>query len=95
METTVQYAETHLAQLLIRVERGEEVILRNGAEAVARIVPFPHAPKRPRPQVGELTSAPVKWDDASFAPLDEAGMKNLHLVSSDGEFPAYGIPLVW
>ena len=66
--------------MLIRVERGEEVILRNGAEAFARIVPFPHPPKRPRPQVGELTSAPVKWDAASFAALDEAGMKNLGLM---------------
>ena len=80
METTVQYAETHLAQLLICVGKGEEVILRNGAEAVARIVPFPHPPKHSRPRVGELTSAPVKWDDASFAPLDEAGMKALGLL---------------
>ena len=77
METTVQYAETHLAQLLICVGNGEEVILRNGAEAVARIVPFPQPTKRHRPQVGELTSAPVKWDAASFAALDEAGMKSL------------------
>ena len=80
METTVQYAETHLAQLLICVEQGEEVILRKGADAVARIVPFPPLPKHRRPQVGEITSAPVGWNEDSFAPLDEAGMKALGLL---------------
>jgi antitoxin (DNA-binding transcriptional repressor) of toxin-antitoxin stability system len=80
METTVEYAETHLAQLLRCVERGEEVILRAGANPVARLVPFPQTAKHRRPQVGEITSAPVRWDDSSFAPLDEAGMKAIGLL---------------
>lgn len=81
VETTVEYAETHFAQLLQCVGRGEEVILREGANPVARIVPFPQTPKQRRPQVGEITSAPIRWDAGSFAPLDDAGMKALGLHS--------------
>lgn len=66
MEATVEYAETHLALLLRCVEQGEEVILRNGDDLVARIVPFPHPQTQPRPQVGEITSAPVIWRADSF-----------------------------
>ena len=80
MEATVEYAETHLALLLRCVEQGEEVILRNGDVLIARIVPFPHPQKQPRPQVGEITSAPVQWNSDSFASLDDAGMKALGLL---------------
>ena len=80
MDTTVEYAETHFAQLLRCVERGEEVILRAGPNPVARLVPFPRPEKHRRPQVGEITSAPVRWNRASFAPLDEAGLESLGLL---------------
>lgn len=80
METTVEYAETHFAQLLQCVGRGEEVILREGANPVARIVPFPKTAQKDRPQVGEITSAPIRWNAESFAPLDDAGMKALGLL---------------
>ena len=80
METTLEYAETHFAQLLSRVIQGEEVILREGAKPVARIIPFPAAQNAARPQVGAITSAPIRWTDASFAALDEEGMKSLGLL---------------
>lgn len=80
METTIQYAETHFAQLLRCVAGGEEVIVREGAHPVARIVPVPPSEKRQRPQVGEITSAPVRWNGGSFAPLDDAGMHSLGLL---------------
>lgn len=80
METTVQYAETHLPQLLRCVAQGEEVILREGGDPVARIVPFPSNRRHARPQVGHITSAPVQWTPDSFTALDDAGMKELGLL---------------
>jgi antitoxin (DNA-binding transcriptional repressor) of toxin-antitoxin stability system len=79
MEATLDYAETHFAQLLRLVAGGEEVLLRRGTEPVARIVPIPATP-RPRPKVGEITSAPVRWTAESFAALDDHGMKELGLL---------------
>ena len=74
METTVQYAETHFAQLLRCVAQGED------GDPVARIVPFPGPRRHARPQVGHVTSAPVRWNADSFTALDEAGMKDLGLL---------------
>lgn len=80
METTVQYAETHFAQLLRCVAQGEEIILSEGGDPVARIVPFPSPRRHHRPQVGHITSAPVRWNADSFTALDEAGMTDLGLL---------------
>ena len=80
METTLEYAEAHFAQLLQRVVQGEEVVLREGVKPVARIVPFPAPASMGRPQVGVITSGPSRWTDASFSALDEAGMKALGLL---------------
>lgn len=79
METTLDYAAGHFSQLLRLVVEREEVVLHNGTVAVARIVPIPSA-RGARPKVGEVTSAPVRWSHDSFAPLDEAGLKELGLL---------------
>ena len=79
METTLDYAETHFSQLLGVVAKGEEVVLHRGTVPVARIVPIP-AVSATRPRVGELTSAPVRWSEAAFAPMDEQGMKDIGLL---------------
>lgn len=40
-------AKTHLSQLLRRVAAGEEILIRRGHDAVARLVPVaPTAPRR-------------------------------------------------
>lgn len=39
MEVGVHEAKTHLSRLLRRVELGEEITIRNGGRAVARLVP--------------------------------------------------------
>lgn len=80
METTLEYAEAHFAQLLRRVVQGEEILLCEGAQPVARIVPLPKSEKHGRPLVGEITSAPIRWSRESFTALDEAGMKALGLL---------------
>ena len=80
MEATLDYAETHLSHLLQQVALGEEVLLRQGTVAVARIVPVKSSSPLKRPRVGERTSAPVLWTAESFAALDEAGMQELGLL---------------
>ena len=74
MEATLAYAETHFPQLMRHVRDGGEILLRDGATAVAKIVPVSALPPTLRPKVGVTTSAPVKWTPASFAALDDAGM---------------------
>ena len=80
MEATLDYAESHFPLLMRHVKGGEVVLLRDGATAVAKIIPLsaPHAVARPK--VGVTTSAPVKWNAASFAALNESGMKELGLL---------------
>jgi antitoxin (DNA-binding transcriptional repressor) of toxin-antitoxin stability system len=81
MEASLEYAQHHFQQLLRQVAGGEEVLLRQGDEAVAKIIPFktPAVPPR-RPRVGEITSSPVRWSADTFAALDEEGMKALGLL---------------
>ena len=76
METTLDYAGVHFSQPLRLVAEEEEVVLRNGTVAVARIVPIPSA-RGARPNVGEVTSAPVRWAAESCAGLVEVGIKEL------------------
>ena len=80
MEATLDYAGSHFPQLMRHVKDGEEILLRDGATAVAKIVPLPAPRTTARPKVGETTSAPVKWNAASFAVLDEPGTKELGLL---------------
>jgi len=51
---SISDAKTQLSKLVARAERGEEVVLRRGRKAVAKIVPL-EAPARPsRPVFGAL-----------------------------------------
>ncbi|WP_395741904.1 type II toxin-antitoxin system Phd/YefM family antitoxin [Prosthecobacter sp.] len=80
MEVTIEYAKAHFSHLLQQVALGEEVLLLQGAVAVARIVPVKSSLPLTRPCVGERTSGPVRWNTASFAALDETGMHELGLL---------------
>ena len=79
MDATLDYAETHFSQLLRVVAAGEEVVLRRGEVAVAKIVPI-SSTVASRPRVGEVTSGPVRWSAESFAPLGDDGLKELGLL---------------
>lgn len=49
METvTIHAAKTHLSQLLLRVEVGEEIVLARGKQPVAKLVPFKSREKKRR-----------------------------------------------
>jgi antitoxin (DNA-binding transcriptional repressor) of toxin-antitoxin stability system len=80
METTLEYAEAHFPQLMRQVKGGEEISLREGAVTVAKIIPVGVPRVVARPKVGEMTSAPVRWSEGSFAALDDDGMKALNLL---------------
>ncbi len=80
MEATLDYAESHFPQLMRQVKGGEEIFLRDGATVFAKIIPLPAPRAAARPKVGERTSAPVQWNAASFAALDETGLKELGLL---------------
>lgn len=72
MEATLEYAGSHLPKLLQLVANEEEVVLRDGDQAVARIVPFRSSqPPRSRPPVGTITSGPIRNSADAFAPLDD------------------------
>lgn len=70
METVkVQYAKTHLSALLASVERGDEIVIARGGQAVARLVPIESAPDR------ELGFVAYSVPPSFFEPLgdDELG----------------------
>jgi len=64
IEVGVHEAKTRLSELLRGVERGEEIVITRGGEAVARIVPVAPSPTPP-PRFGLLSAEivdPGDWD---------------------------------
>jgi len=72
---TTHEAKTHLSRLVAEVEAGEEVVIRRGARAVARIVPLGHARKPTRPRVGTITSPPIRARRGVFEPFSDEDLK--------------------
>ena len=65
MQVDVHEAKTHLAQLLKRIDRGEEVIIAENGRPLARLVPLEAPPPR-KPGLLKGTLG-----DAFFEPLPE------------------------
>lgn len=61
----VQYAKTHLSALLASVEKGEEIVISRGEQAVARLVPLDASAER------ELGFVPFEVPDSFFEPLPD------------------------
>ena len=57
---TVHYAKTNLSKLLLQVEDGKHVVLARGKNPIARLVPCSQLPNEQRPEVGTITSKPIK-----------------------------------
>lgn len=69
MTVNIHDAKTHLSQLLIAVEQGEEVIIARNGTPVAALVPF--ATKAPKRVLGSAAGA-VAYMAADFdEPLPE------------------------
>ncbi len=73
---TTHDAKTRLSALLKDVERGEEIEIRRGSTAVARLTPIRKSKARAptRPRTGTVTSVGVTYDADAFDPLDEAAL---------------------
>ena len=57
---TVHFAKTNLSKLLQDVEDGKQVVLARGKKPIARMVPCSQLPNDSRPEVGTITSKPIK-----------------------------------
>lgn len=57
---TVHFAKTNLSKLLQDVEDGKQVVLARGKKPIARMVPCSQLPNDNRPEVGTVTSKPIK-----------------------------------
>lgn len=72
---TTHEAKTHLSRLVAEVEAGEEIVIRRGSRAVARLVPLGQTRKATRPKVGTITSPPIRAKRGAFAPLSDDDLK--------------------
>ncbi|MBN1835843.1 MAG: type II toxin-antitoxin system Phd/YefM family antitoxin [Spirochaetales bacterium] len=77
---TTHEAKTHLSALLKAVERGEEVTIRRGQNAIAKLIRIDEVTTPKRPPTGTVTSKGVRYDPEAFEPLDREGMERLGLV---------------
>ena len=57
---TVHFAKTNLSKLLLQAEDGKQVVLARGKKPIARLVPCTQLPNEQRPDVGTVTSKPLK-----------------------------------
>jgi len=57
---TVHFAKTNLSKLLQDVEDGKQVVLARRKKPIARMVPCSQLPNDNRPEVGTVTSKPIK-----------------------------------
>ena len=57
---TVHFAKTNLSKLLLDVEDGKQVVLARGKKPIARLIPCSQLPNHSRPEVGTITSKPIK-----------------------------------
>ncbi len=67
---SIHEAKTHFSRLVARAEAGEEIVVRRGAKAVAKIVAYhaPTVPRVPGALKGQITIA----DDSEVTPDDFA-----------------------
>ena len=57
---STHFAKTHLSRLLNEAAAGGDVVIAKGKRAVARLVPVNQDHEFPRPQVGVVTSKPLR-----------------------------------
>lgn len=57
---TIHFAKTNLSKLLQLTEDGKEVVIARGKKPIARLVPCTQLPNKNRPNVGKVTSKPLK-----------------------------------
>ena len=71
---TTHEAKTHLSKLLAEVEGGEEIVIRRGDHAVAKLVAAGQPASR-RPRAGKATSEPIEYTKEALGPLSEGDLE--------------------
>ena len=69
---TLEEAHEHLPELIARLKPGEEVLITQADQPVARLIPTPppsHQPREPGSMIGKLVI--VKEDDEHLADFKE------------------------
>ncbi len=66
----VAEAKTHLSELLVKVQRGEEFVITRGSEPVARLVPVDELAHR-----RSLVSA-IRTERARYKPVSQAEIRD-------------------
>ena len=69
---TIHEAKTHLSRLIARVEAGEEIVVKRGVVAVAKLVPL-YSPEPKRRTPGRFADPAVTGilDDGFWDPLPD------------------------
>jgi len=71
-QVTLEEAAAHLPRLVEQInENGEDVVIMQGSKPVAKLVPLPSLPERPRPQFGSAKGLILYMADDFDAPLDD------------------------
>lgn len=77
---TIDQAASRFTHLISLIGEGEEVIVLDHEQPVARITRCQSAAGA-RPKVGAITSAPVRYSEDCFAPLTGSELKDWRNVS--------------
>ncbi len=75
IKVTIDQAASHFAHWISLIGRGEEVVVLDHEQPVARITRW-EPPTGTRPKVGTLTSASVRYSEDCFAPLTSEELKD-------------------
>jgi antitoxin (DNA-binding transcriptional repressor) of toxin-antitoxin stability system len=74
IRVTIDQAASRFSHLISLIGKGEEVVVLDHDQPVARITRC-EASLAPRPQVGKLSSAPVRYAEDCFLPLTDDELK--------------------
>ena len=72
---SIDQAASRFTHLIGLISKGEEVIVLEHEQPVARITRCQNI-EGTRPKVGTITSAPVRYAEDCFAPLTDAELKD-------------------
>ena len=57
---TVHYAKSNLSKFLQQAEGGKQIVIARGKKPIVRLVPCSQLPNEKRPDIGTVTSKPLK-----------------------------------
>ena len=57
---SIHFAKTNLSKLLQLAEDGKQIVIARGKKPIVRLVPCSQLPNEKRPDVGTVTSKPLK-----------------------------------